>query len=262
MEIDIYQVDAFADRPFSGNPAAVCPVTVWPEDSVLQAIASSNNLSETAFFRPQDEGFELRWFTPTREVPLCGHATLAAAWVLFEELNYPGDEVVFHTDQHDLSIWRDDQGRLSMRFPLEHVEECPAPVALQQGIRPYPESVWAGTDYMMVFSDEEIVRRIKPDMLYLKRLNKRGIIVTAPGKECDFVSRFFAPNYGLDEDPVTGSAHCLLAPFWAEKLNKQVLHGKQLSERGGDVYCRIERGNVIISGQARLFMKGKIYLAD
>lgn len=257
MKIRQYQVDAFAQRVFEGNPAAVCPLEAWLDEALMQAIASENNLAETAFFVPVDDGFELRWFTPVREVDLCGHATLAAAHVLFGILGYPGEIISFATRSGELRVERDGD-RLAMDFPAVPCGPCTPPQALIEGLGRRPERVFAATDYMAVFDSEDTVRALAPDLARLGALDRRGVIVTAPGRAVDFVSRFFAPNYGIDEDPVTGSAHCALAPYWAERLGRQQLWARQVSPRGGDVHCRLTGERVVLSGHAVTFMTGEI----
>ncbi len=255
-----YQVDAFARRVFEGNPAAVCPLESWLPDATLQAIAMENNLSETAFFVPDGPSFHLRWFTPVAEVDLCGHATLATAHVLFEELGYAGPAIEFMTRSGRLVVERTD-GMLVMDFPAQPPVPCAAPAALLDALGAPPVEVLAADDYVVVFDDETIVRTMAPDMAKLSTLALRGVCVTAPGTPgsgIDFVSRFFAPRYGIPEDPVTGSAHCELAPYWAGRLGKQRLAAYQASARGGDVLCEVRGDRVILSGRAVTFMVGKI----
>ncbi len=260
MKLRQYQVDAFARRVFEGNPAAVCPLDRWLPDATLQAIALENNLSETAFFVPDGPGFHLRWFTPVAEVDLCGHATLASAHVLFEELGYAGQAIEFMTRSGRLIVER-RAGMLVMDFPAQPPVPCNAPAALLAGLGAPPVEILAADDYVVVFDDEEIVRTLAPDMAQLSTLGLRGVCVTAPaapGSEIDFVSRFFAPRYGIPEDPVTGSAHCELAPYWAGRLGKLSLAAYQASARGGDVLCEVRGDRVILSGRAVTFMAGEI----
>ena len=249
MKIKQYQVDAFATRAFEGNPAAVCPLESWLDDGLLQAIAEENNLSETAFFVPSEKGFNLRWFTPVREVDLCGHATLAAAHVLFETFGYAGQAIAFETRSGELFVQRKG-ARLEMNFPACPPTPCELSEILAQGLGLRPLEVLAADDYLAVFDSEAIVRAIKPDMALLGQLDLRGVIVTAPGSDVDFVSRFFAPKLGVHEDPVTGSAHCALAPYWAKRLGKNVLTARQASRRGGNIGCELKTDRVILSGSA------------
>ncbi|MFH1102210.1 MAG: PhzF family phenazine biosynthesis protein [Pseudomonadota bacterium] len=257
MKIKQYQVDAFAGRVFEGNPAAVCPLEEWLEDNVLQAIAEENNLSETAFFIPSKNGFELRWFTPVAEVDLCGHATLASAHVLFEHIGYQNPRIAFQTRSGELIV-KKKGASLEMDFPVQRPQECNIPPALIEGLGSTPIEVLASDDYLAVFSDEEIIGRLNPNFSLLSRLPLRGVIVTAPGKSVDFVSRFFAPKFGIPEDPVTGSAHCALTPYWAKKLGKGKLSAKQISKRGGMINCELKEDRVLLSGQAVTFMEGDI----
>lgn len=259
MKISIYQVDAFAEEVFQGNPAAVCPLEGWLPDSVLQAIAEENNLSETAFFVEEDSRFRLRWFTPVSEVDLCGHATLATAHVLFEKLAFPGDEIRFQTRSGELRVSRKGD-LLAMDFPAEEALPVEVPQDLVTGLGGKPGELFLGTDYLAIFSTEAEVRALQPDFARLKAIEGRGVIVSAPGDEVDFVSRFFAPKYGIDEDPVTGSAHCLLAPYWAERLGINPLTAEQISSRTGRVLCEVKGDRVLLSGKAVLYLQGTIEL--
>jgi len=258
MKIRLYQVDAFATRAFEGNPAAVCPLESWPEDSLLQAIAQENNLSETAFFVPGASGYELRWFTPVDEVDLCGHATLATAHVIFETFGYSGPVIPFETRSGELFVKKLGK-RLQMDFPAQPPLPCEPPGNLARGLGGLrPLECLAAADYMAVFDSEATVRAIRPDHTLLGALDLRGVIVTAPGDDVDFVSRFFAPQLGVPEDPVTGSAHCELAPYWAARLRKKVLSARQVSQRGGSLECELSGDRVLISGSAVLFMEAEI----
>ncbi len=257
MSLLLFQVDAFADRLYAGNPAAVVPLDAPITDAAMQAIAAENNLSETAFLLPQGDRFNLRWFTPVREVDLCGHATLATAWVLFERLACQKREVVFDTKSGALTVVRDDDW-LWMDFPADPAVPVPCPDALREGLGRPPMEVHAAADYLAVFESEEAVRDLTPDFRALTRLDRRGVIATAPGREADFVSRFFAPNYGIDEDPATGSAHCTLAPFWSERLGKKDLLAHQVSARGGVIRCEPRGARVRLGGQAVLYLEGAI----
>lgn len=257
MKIKQYQIDAFATRAFEGNPAAVCPLQSWLDDDLLQAIAEENNLSETAFFVPSGKGFQLRWFTPESEVDLCGHATLATAYLLFEKLGYSDPLITFETRSGLLSVAKQGD-QLQMNFPAQEPEPTAIPDALVQGLGVRPIEVLAADDYLAVFDSEATIRAIKPDHVLLKQLDLRGVIITAIGTEADFVSRFFAPKLGVPEDPVTGSAHCKLAPYWAKKLGKNPLLAKQVSKRGGTLHCEVQDDRVLLSGSAVMFMEAEI----
>lgn len=260
MKLDLYQVDAFTNRLFSGNPAAVCPLNAWLDDEVLRSIAMENNLSETAFYVETDDGFELRWFTPLTEVDLCGHATLATAHVLFNILNKPDKELRFATRSGELKVKNKGQGLLEMDFPAMIAEPCVAPQGLIEGLGNEPSKVLAADDYVAVFENENDIHALAPDFNKLKKLDRRGVIATAPGKKVDFVSRFFAPKFGIDEDPVTGSAHCILTPYWSSRLGKQSLEARQVSQRGGDIHCQLHGNRVSLSGYAVTYMTAQIEL--
>jgi len=257
MKLTQYQVDAFASRVFEGNPAAVCPLAAWLEDGLLQAIAEENNLAETAFFVPSGNGYHLRWFTPNKEVDLCGHATLAAAHVLFEILGYAKPSIEFETRSGKLVVARKGDA-LAMDFPAILPKPCTAPAALIEGLGQRPVEVLAADDYIAVFDSEATIRALTPDLMILSKLDLRGVVVTAPGGKHDFVSRFFAPKYGIPEDPVTGSAHCELAPYWAAQIGKTTLQARQVSKRGGDVLCELRGDRVTLTGSAVLFMEAEI----
>jgi len=261
MKIPMYQIDAFTDRLFGGNPAAVCPLEEWLPDETMQAIAAENNLSETAFFVPAGEGFDLRWFTPACEVDICGHATLAAAHLILRRLDPSRDRVEFDTRSGRLAVEsRDDL--LVMDFPAFPPQVVEPPEGLVEAFGTEPEAVLRGVYLMAVYSDEAAVRELEPrvGVMFLHGLDEA--IVTAPGKDCDFVSRFFAPGFGIAEDPVTGSAHCTLVPYWAERLGKNELHARQVSERGGELFCRIEGDRVRIAGHAVTYLEGAIELSQ
>ena len=259
MKIKQYQVDAFASRVFEGNPAAVCPLDSWLDDQILQAIAQENNLSETAFFVRDRTGFHLRWFTPVAEVDLCGHATLAAAHILFEKLHHTDKRIIFSSRSGELVVERVG-ALLAMNFPVARLSPCVAPVGLIQGLGlgVAPVEVLAGEDYVAVFDSEATIQALAPDFSKLSELDLRGVCVTAPGINADFVSRFFAPKLGVPEDPVTGSAHCALAPYWSARLNKTPLKARQVSKRGGNVLCELSGDRVILSGTAVTFMEAEI----
>lgn len=257
MKLKLYQVDAFTDRVFGGNPAAVIPLTSWLDDELLQAIAEENNLSETAFFVPTATGFHLRWFTPVHEVNLCGHATLATAYVIFELLGYEQTIITFATRSGELFVEK-KAGSLVMNFPASAPTPCPIPEILAQALGQQPLEVLVAEDYVVVFDSEATVRAMTPNQFLLAQLDLRGVIITAKGTTVDFISRFFAPKFGIPEDPVTGSAHCQLAPYWAHQLGKNCLYAKQISKRGGSLYCELKEDRVLIAGSAVLFMQADI----
>jgi PhzF family phenazine biosynthesis protein len=259
IQIPFYQVDAFTDQLFGGNPAGVCPLKEWIPDWKMQNIATENNLSETAFFVPENDGYRIRWFTPKVEVDLCGHATLATGHVLFNHLDYPEDLIRLESKSGLLLVKR-DQDNLILDFPAADFEKIDPPKKLISALGKEPLEVYHSTDYLVLFSSEKEITNLQPDFQLLSRLNIRGVIVTAPGNEVDFVSRFFAPAVGIDEDPVTGSAHTILAPFWAEKLKKNELTAFQLSERKGKLRCKYLHNRVEIIGKAITYMSGTIYL--
>jgi PhzF family phenazine biosynthesis protein len=260
MRLRQYQIDAFATRVFEGNPAAVCLLESWLDDRLLQAIASENNLSETAFLVPSDRGFQLRWFTPVAEVDLCGHATLASAHVLFEILGFSGKRITFETRSGDLVV-ESQGGLLTMNFPARPPVPAAISAVLVAGLGHGPEEVWVANHYIAVFADEDIVRAIAPDFVKLQELDRCGVIVTAPGREVDFVSRFFAPKIGIPEDPVTGAAHCELTPYWARRLGKNSLAARQVSARGGNLACSLQGDRVILTGRAVTYMTAEIELS-
>lgn len=261
MKLTLYQVDAFTSRVFGGNPAGVVPLDAWLPDAVMQSIAIENNLSETAFFIPSDPGYDLRWFTPATEVDLCGHATLGSAYVLFNELGFAGGQICFHTrNEGDLFVSRDHSGQLALDFPSKPPRACTAPPLLAEALGVEVPELFSNEDYLVVLPSERDVAAVKPDFKIMQDIDTRGIIVTAPGDEVDFVSRFFAPRYGIDEDPVTGSAHCVLTPFWSARLGKEVMTARQVSRRTGELVCSMRGERVSIAGHAVLYMKGEINL--
>jgi PhzF family phenazine biosynthesis protein len=257
VKINVYQVDAFANKPFEGNPAAICPLEEWLPDQAMQALAAENNLSETAFFVPDGDGFALRWFTPAIEVDLCGHATLAAAYVLFEELDYQSEEIRFSTKSGTLSVVRNGDS-LRMDFPAQQPLPFELPVQLVEAFATTPEDCLKFDDIIAVFSSEEMVRNADPNMSLLAQLDCRGIIITAESAEYDFIARWFGPRTGIKEDPVTGSAFTQLVPYWASRLGKTEFRVKQVSQRGGELTCELVGNRVLISGRAVLFMRGVI----
>ena len=259
MNIPIYQVDAFTDKLFGGNPAAVCPLEKWLDTELLQKIAAENNLSETAFFVKGGKDFELRWFTPKIEVDLCGHATLASAHVIFNHLSYDEKQITFASASGELRVTTAN-GLITLDFPSTPPSPAEIVPELTQGLGLKPEEVHKSRDYLALFKSEDDILSIEPDFNILGKLDSLGVIITAEGKNSDFVSRFFAPAAGINEDPVTGSAHTTLIPFWAERLNKNTLHAFQLSERKGELFCELSGDRVKISGYAITFLKGEIVL--
>lgn len=259
MSIPLYQVDAFASRAFSGNPAAVCLLSTWLEDGVLQAIAAENNLSETAFIVEIGNRYQLRWFTPLTEVDLCGHATLASAFVILNYIYPTRNQVVFETRSGELRVSR-RENLLYMDLPALPPIPCECPSQLIQGLGIRPQAVLRSTKYLVVLESENAVRSLRPDINLLKQLDLPGIIVTATGAKSDFVSRFFAPKVGVNEDPVTGSAHCILTPYWADQLGKTSLYARQISQRGGELFCELQGERVIIAGHAVLVLRGELFL--
>ena len=257
MDIPIFQIDAFTDERFRGNPAAVCILAEWLPDEVLQNIAAENNLSETAFVVGDHDPFSLRWFTPTVEVDLCGHATLATAYVYRTHLGYPGAEIRFTTKSGMLAATFEGD-RIAMLFPKRPATPCDIPDGLLRGIGRKPVEVLKSRDYLVVLRDEDEVRDLRPVMEELKLPGCLGVIATAPGKDVDFVSRFFAPNAGVQEDPVTGSAHSTLVPYWAKRLGKRLFTASQLSKRGGSLECEDLEDGVRIAGKAVTYLRGSI----
>ncbi len=260
MQLPIYQLDAFSNKIFGGNPAAVVPLTAWLSDETMQAIAAENNLAETAFYVPTDAGFHIRWFTPAVEVDLCGHATLATAYVLFFIENYPQDQISFESRSGELKV-RKEGDWLVLDFPTDHLhKQLVSPPALLEALGDItPLEILRGkTDFMAVLENEEQVRNLQPDVIALSTLPVRGVIVTAKGDSVDFVSRFFAPQSGIAEDPVTGSAHTTLTPYWAEKLGKTELNALQVSRRGGILKTQLLGDRVEIAGQVKLYLTGTI----
>ena len=256
----IYQVDAFADHVFEGNPAAVCILKKWPTDQWMQNIAMENNLAETAFLVANGDQFEIRWFTPELEVDLCGHATLASAFVLFEYEGFQGAKINLHSHRSGpLSVEKTEDGLLVLDFPADQVNKIPPYEALINAIGKEPVECWKGkTDYMLIYGSQDEIESLEPNFLMLNEVEARGVIVTAPGRDVDFVSRFFAPQSGINEDPVTGSAHTSLSPYWANRLNKNLMRARQISQRGGNLYCEYKEPRVRIGGRAVLYLKGEI----
>ena len=259
MTIPYFQVDAFTERLFGGNPAGVCLLEAWLPDATLQAIALENNLSETAFVVPRGGEFELRWFSPTVEIDLCGHATLATAFVLFAERGFTAPQVRFHTQSGLLTATR-EADRVVLDFPAMRAARSDVPAALASGLGWIPREVWKTRDYLAVFESEEEILSLAPDMAQLAALDCLGVIVTAPGSQCDFVSRFFAPGAGIAEDPATGSAHSTLIPFWSNRLEKAHLHAFQLSARRGEFWCEDRGERVGIGGNCVLYSRSTLQI--
>lgn len=270
MRIPLFHIDAFASQPFTGNPAAVCPLNSWLDDETLRKVATENNLSETAFFVPRQGpadghragGYDLRWFTPRSEVKLCGHATLASAYVVLSVLEPELDTVRFETRRSGTLTVRRDRELLSMDFPAIFPEVCTKPpdeLIRALGPGPSPSHVLeANETYVAVYDHESTVQNLRPDFTRMEQLHPYVVSITAPGEHIDFVSRYFKPSYGMPEDPVTGSAHCALAPYWAGRLGKSQLHARQLSERGGELWCEVAGPRVILKGRAVLTLRGTL----
>jgi PhzF family phenazine biosynthesis protein len=260
MSIKLYQVDAFTDQVFTGNPAAICPLPKWMPTDVMQKIAMENNLAETAFYVKKNNAFEIRWFTPTIEVDLCGHATLATAHVLFEHEGYNGNDIEFYSSRSGkLKVYKNDDF-LTLDFPMDKYEHVGLAPKLTAGFSIEPLEAYKGkTDYMLIFANESEIKNLEPDIAAIAAVDDcRGIIVTAEGDDVDFVSRFFGPQSGINEDPVTGSAHTTLTPYWSGKLEKEDLTAMQLSSRKGYLKCKCVGNRVHISGQAVTYMMGEI----
>lgn len=257
MRIPFHQIDAFTSERFSGNPAAVCELPNWLPDETLQAIAQENNLSETAFFVRNGKRYDLRWFTPVHEVDLCGHATLAAGYVILNYLSLNDDVVNFDSHSGPLAVHQDGD-IYTLDFPARPPKPLDPEPGLVEALGGEPRQFLAAEDMLVVYKREEDVRALNPDFIALGKLDTRGFIVTAPGTDCDFVSRFFAPRFGIDEDPVTGSAHCVLAPYWAERLGRNRLHARQVSKRGGELWCHLHGDRVEISGHAVKVIEGTL----
>lgn len=260
MKLDIYQVDAFTKEVFKGNPAAVCPLEEWLDAELMQKIALENNLAETAFFVKKDDVYEIRWFTPLAEIDLCGHATLASAFVIFECLKLEENLVKFYSHKSGELTVEKNGDVLTLDFPSRPVTECDAPDGLIEAIDKQPKEIFKARDYFLVYETEQEILDIAPNFSKLLEIDAHGFIVTANGKTSDFVSRFFAPEVGVFEDPVTGSAHCNLIPFWSERLGKTEMFAKQISSRGGELFCKLEGDRVKIGGNAVLYLKGEIYI--
>ena len=259
MQLAIYQVDAFTDRLFAGNPAAVCPLDAWLPDATMQAIAAENNLSETAFFVPRGDDYDLRWFTPTLETDLCGHATQASGFVVMNRLAPQKTAVRFHTRSGALTVTR--QGDIfAIDLPAQPPAPCAMPAKTVAALGRKPAEILGAVKYLALYESEADVAALAPDTAALADIDRDGVIVSAPGRDCDFVSRYFAPHAGIPEDPVTGSAHCTLVPYWAKRLGKTKLHARQISRRGGELFCELRGDRVVIGGCAALYLEGRIHI--
>ena len=260
MRIPIYQIDAFSSQPFKGNPAAVCPLEEWLPDEVMQSIAMENNLSETAFFVKNEDQYDIRWFAPKIEIDLAGHPTLATAHVIFNEMNHQGDTITFKSKIGDILEITRNKDIISMNFPTRPPKKIYKKELIEEAIGVEVEEFYENRDGLAVVANEEIVTNLSPSMDKISKLDYIGLIVTSRGENVDFVSRFFAPQNGVPEDPVTGSAHCELIPLWAEKLNKNKLTAKQLSSREGTLYCEYLNDRVIIGGEAVTVLSGELII--
>jgi PhzF family phenazine biosynthesis protein len=258
MELSVYHVDAFTEELFKGNPAAVVPLEGWLPDEKMQAIAFENNLSETAFFTPYQGFFYIRWFTPLKEVNLCGHATLASAHILFNHLDFPVNTITFHSKSGPLNVTRENE-KIILDFPACTIHKIEINDELKTVFGTEPVACYVGReDLMFVFENEKTIIELKPNFNRISEINARGIIITSPSLKYDFISRFFAPTVGVNEDPVTGSAHTMLVPYWSNRLKRTNLHSRQVSHRGGDLYCSLNGDRVFIGGKAITYLTGRI----
>ncbi len=258
MKLKIFQADAFTEKLFAGNPAAVCPLDKWLPDEVMQKIAAENNLAETAFYIPKENDFHLRWFTPAVEVDLCGHATLATAHVMFNHLGYGKPQINFHSMSGMLSVKKNGES-ITLNFPKDELHKTETPKAISDAIAVVPEEVFKGKNVLLVvLKSQKDLEEIKPKINFIEAAHPHGVIFTAKGNDVDFVSRCFFPNCGINEDPVTGSAHCILTPYWAAKLGKTKLTARQLSKRTGNLVCELIGDRVEISGKAITYLTGEI----
>ena len=264
MALSLYQVDAFTDRLFAGNPAAVCPLESWLPDAAMQAIAAENNLSETEFFVPRGEDFDLRWFTPTIETDLCGHATQASGFVVMTRVAPQRSSVRFHTKSGPLTVTR--RGDMyAIDLPAQPPEPCAMPRKFVAALGREPAQILGAVKYLALYESQAEVAALAPDTAAMMDIDRDGVIVSAPGpkgtqQDCDFVSRYFAPHAGIPEDPVTGSAHCTLVPYWAKRLGKTSLHARQISKRGGELFCELNGDRVVVAGRAALYLEGRIHV--
>jgi PhzF family phenazine biosynthesis protein len=260
MMIRYFEVAAFTNRPFAGNPAAVCFLDGWLPNEQMQTIAAENNLAETAFLVPREGNFDLRWMTPTVEVDLCGHATLASAHVLFQHRGHSSSPIRFQTKSGELTVDRAGE-RLVLDFPSLPAKSVEVTDEIRAALGAKPTALLRGRDYIAIFGSQKEVADIQPDLPRVAALDAQGIVVTGPGDDCDFVSRYFAPAAGIPEDPVTGSTHCTLIPYWSQQLGKSELFARQISPRGGELFCADRGERVSIGGEAVTYVEGKIYLS-
>ncbi|HVM88898.1 MAG TPA: PhzF family phenazine biosynthesis protein [Puia sp.] len=259
MKLNVYVVNAFAQSAFGGNPAAVVYLREWLSENLMQQIAMQHNLAETAFIVSLKEDYQIRWFTPTVEVALCGHATLASAHVFFNHLSYTKEEITFHSKSGPLHVSKKNNGKLTLNFPADYYSTTEILSEIELGLKVKPLEVYKGTtDYMVVLDNQKAIEQLAPDFKIISLLKSRGIIATAKGDDADFVSRCFFPQSGIDEDPVTGSAHTLMTPYWAKKLNKNKLSAIQLSKRRGHLECEMKKDRVLISGNAITYLEGNM----
>lgn len=261
MALPLFQVDAFTDQTFAGNPAAVVLLESWIDADRMQDIAAENNLSETAFLVPSsevDSDFDIRWFTPKAEADLCGHATLASSFVLFNERGWQNDIIRFSSASGDLAATRRGDGMITLDFPARRGKQMPVPDGLEAAIGMPVREFRKAVMNLAILDDEAAVRAVVPDLAYIRHLDGDGLIITGAGADCDCASRYFAPHCGIDEDPVTGAAHCTIIPYWAAQLGKDTLHARQVSARGGELWCQLVDDRVLISGHAVLYMRGII----
>jgi PhzF family phenazine biosynthesis protein len=257
MILKLYQIDAFANKAFEGNPAAVCPLDSWLPDELMQSIAEENNLAETAFFVAEGEGYFIRWFAPYEEVKLCGHATLASAYVLFNILGFTGDRISFESKSGILSVSREDDW-LVLDFPAQRPEPCETPIEIIEAFEAAPKECLKYEDYVVIFDKAEEVQNATPNLEVLKNWDCRGVIISSLSEEYDFIARFFAPSIGIPEDPVTGSAYTQLVPYWAKRISKNKFHVKQVSSRGGELLCELIGDRVLIAGKAIKYLEGVV----
>ena len=257
MKLQMYQIDAFTNNIFEGNPAAVCPLDEWLSDDLMLKIANENNLSETAFFVKEKDFYRIRWFTPISEVDMCGHATLASAYVIFKVLNYKDDTIIFNSKSGILKVKNIDN-KFEMDFPIQTIQKCNTPNIIIKAFNKIPLECYKSMDYIVVFKYESDIVNLEPNFEMLKELDLRGVIVTVQSKSYDFITRCFFPKYGVNEDPVTGSAFTQLVPYWSKKFNKDMFRAKQISKRGGEVFCKLDDNRIKISGYAVKYLDGII----
>jgi PhzF family phenazine biosynthesis protein len=261
MKIPLFYVDAFTKEAFLGNPAAVCLLENWLPDETLQAIAAEHNLSETAFVVKKDEAFQIKWFTPKIQVDLCGHATLAAAHILFKIYNFGKKPITLFSKSGVLKVSQNNEGKITLDFPAYPPQPIDIDSRIAEALGKEPVKMYKSSKYLAVYETEKDIKEIKPNFGQLMQLADKGVIITAPGINCDYVLRFFAPRAGINEDPVTGSAQCMASPYWSQRLNKQKLHSLQLSERTGEIWTEIANDRVLISGYATIYMQGTIQIS-